>query len=265
MSDPIKHECGIAVVRLLKPLEYYWEKYGSCLYGFDKLFLLMEKQHNRGQDGAGVAALKLDVPPGSPYMFRERQVKANSLDRIFRGILKDYNQMISRGIIDPDSTESIKKHFEFAAEIYLGHLRYGTFGGYNTSSCHPFFRRNNWPTKNLLLAGNFNLTNTGELNQMLIDTGQHPIFQSDTQTLLEKIGFYLDEEHDRLFREIREEVKEGREIARLISERLDPREILRRASAQWDGGYTIAGLIGNGDLFVLLDPNGIRPLTYLKT
>jgi amidophosphoribosyltransferase len=264
MSDPIKHECGIALIRLLKPLDFYREKYGSCLYGFDKLFLLMEKQHNRGQDGAGVAALKLDMPPGLPYMFREREVKPNSLDRIFRGILKEYDRLVERGIAGPDSTESLKRHFEFAAEIYLGHLRYGTFGGYNTSSCHPYFRRNNWPTKNLLLAGNFNLTNTPELNQMLIETGQHPIFESDTQTLLEKIGFFLDEEHDRLYHEIREEKKEGKEIARAISERLDPREVLRRASRQWDGGYTIAGLIGNGDLFVLRDPNGIRPCHYYR-
>lgn len=264
MSDPIKHECGIAVVRLLKPLDYYQKKYGACLYGFDKLFLLMEKQHNRGQDGAGVASLKLDMPVGSPYMFRKREVKANSLDRVFQGILKDYNQRITKGIIDPDSTESIKKNFDFASEIYLGHLRYGTFGGYGTSACHPYFRRSNWPTKNLLLAGNFNLTNTKELNQILIDTGQHPIFQSDTQTLLEKIGFYLDQEHDRLFHEIRKEGADGKKIAQLISERLDPRDVIRRASTFWDGGYTIAGLIGNGDLFVVRDPNGIRPCHYYK-
>jgi amidophosphoribosyltransferase len=197
-------------------------------------------------------------------MFREREVKPNSLDRIFRGILKNYNQLIGRGLIDPNSTDSVKKHFEFAAEVYLGHLRYGTFGGYSTSACHPYFRRNNWPTKNLLLAGNFNLTNTPELNQMLIETGQHPIFDSDTQTLLEKIGFYLDEEHDRLYREIRETEEDGKTIARAISERIDPREVLRRASRQWDGGYTIAGLIGNGDIFVLRDPNGIRPCHYYR-
>lgn len=252
------------MIRLRKPLDYYREKYGSYLYGFDKLFLLMEKQHNRGQDGAGVASLKLDMPPGKPYMFRERNVKSNSLDRIFKQILKDYNRLLEKGIVDRKSTVSAKENFDFAAEIYLGHLRYGTFGGYNTRACHPYFRRNNWPTKNLLLAGNFNLTNTPELNRMLIENGQHPIFDSDTQTLLEKIGFFLDEEHDRLFKEIRDQGLTGREISETISERLDPVEILRRASRQWDGGYAIGGLIGNGDMFVLRDPNGIRPLHYFK-
>lgn len=248
------------MVRLLKPLDYYREKYGSCLYGFDKLFLLMEKQHNRGQDGAGVASLKLDMPAGKPYMFRERNVKSNSLDRIFRQVLKDYNQLVAKGVVDPRSTPTVKEHFEFAAEIYLGHLRYGTFGGYSTSACHPYFRRNNWPTKNLLLAGNFNLTNTPELNQMLIENGQHPIFESDTQTLLEKIGFYLDEEHDRIYRELRDQGGlSGKEIAQNICDRLDPVEILRRASRQWDGGYSVVGLIGNGDIFAIRDPNGIRP------
>lgn len=264
MSDPIKHECGIAMVRLLKPLDYYREKYGSCLYGFDKLFLLMEKQHNRGQDGAGVASLKLDMPPGRPYMFRERNVKTNSLDRIFKDILKNYNRLVAKGIVDPKSTASVKEHFEFGAEIYLGHLRYGTFGGYSTSACHPYFRRNNWPTKNLLLAGNFNLTNTPELNRMLIENGQHPIFDSDTQTLLEKIGFFLDEEHDRLFHEIRDKGLSGRDVAQTISQKLDPLEVLRRASRQWDGGYAVAGLIGNGDLFAIRDPNGIRPCHFFR-
>jgi amidophosphoribosyltransferase len=264
MSDPVKHECGVAMIRLRKPLDYYREKYGSYLYGFDKLFLLMEKQHNRGQDGAGVASLKLDMPPGKPYMFRERNVKSNSLDRIFKQLLKDYNGMLAKGIVSRDSTASAKENFDFAAEIYLGHLRYGTFGGYSTRACHPYFRRNNWPTKNLLLAGNFNLTNTAELNQMLIENGQHPIFDSDTQTLLEKIGFFLDEEHDRLFKLIREEGLSGREISEAISDRLDPIDILRRASRQWDGGYAICGLIGNGDMFVLRDPNGIRPCHYFK-
>ncbi len=260
MSDPIKHECGIAMIRLLRPLEYYQKKYGTCLYGFDKLFLLMEKQHNRGQDGAGIASLKLGMPPGKPYMFRERNVKSNALDRVFRRILKGYNALVASGKIDPASPQSVKEGFEFAGELYLGHLRYGTFGGYSTSACHPYFRRNNWPTKNLLLAGNFNLTNTPRLNEMLIDIGQHPIYDSDTQTLLEKIGFFLDEEHDRLYREIRENGHTGREIAAAISDRLDPVSVLRQASDQWDGGYAIGGIIGNGDAFALRDPNGIRPL-----
>ncbi|HLS27864.1 MAG TPA: amidophosphoribosyltransferase [Opitutales bacterium] len=264
MSDPIQHECGIAMVRLLKPLDYYREKYGSPLYGFDKLFLLMEKQHNRGQDGAGIASLKFDMPAGSPYMFRKRNVKVNALDRIFRDALKRYDRMVSKGTINPQSTQSVKTHFEFGAEIYLGHLRYGTFGGYGTSACHPFFRRNNWPTKNLILAGNFNLTNTDELNQMLIGIGQHPIFSSDTQTLLEQIGFDLDEDHDRIFNELRDKGLSGEEIAQIIGEQLNPLEILRRASSKWDGGYAIAGMIGNGDIFAFRDPGGIRPIHYFR-
>src|SRR5690625_1849274 len=264
MSDPIQHECGIAMVRLLKPLDYYREKYGSPLYGFDKLFLLMEKQHNRGQDGAGIASLKFDMPAGSPYMFRKRNVKVNALDRIFRDALKRYDRMVSKGTISPQSTQSVKDHFEFGAEIYLGHLRYGTFGGDCTSSCHPLFRLNNWPTKNLILAGNFNLTNTDELNQMLIGIGQHPIFSSDTQTLLEQIGFDLDEDHDRIFNELCDKGLSGEEIAQIIGEQLNPLEILRRASSKWDGGYAIAGMIGNGDIFAFRDPGGIRPIHYFR-
>lgn len=259
MSDPIKHECGITLVRLLKPLSYYQEKYGSPLWGFFKLFLMLEKQHNRGQDGAGVAALKMDVPDGLPYLFRERNVKTNPLDKIFRGLLRQYEEKVAAGTIHPEFAETAKAHFDFAAECYLGHLRYGTSGGYNISSCHPYFRKSPWPTRNLMLAGNFNITNTQELNESLVAMGQHPIFATDTQALLEKIGFYLDEEHEDLYRELRAQKLPGREISHQISERLDVAKVLRRAAVKWDGGYTLVGMIGNGDSFVARDPSGIRP------
>ncbi|MEM6822656.1 MAG: amidophosphoribosyltransferase [Verrucomicrobiota bacterium] len=262
MSDPIKHECGVALVRLLKPLSYYYEKYNTPLWGFFKLFLLMEKQHNRGQDGAGVAAVKLSVPAGYPYIFRERNMKSNPLDRIFGGLFRDYNKKVRKGIIHPEFVTTVKENFNFGAEILLGHLRYGTSGGYNISCCHPYFRRSNWPTKNLLLAGNFNITNNQELNQSLIEHGQHPIFDTDTQTLLEGIGFHLDQEHDELYRRFRGDDKSGSEIADLISEELDLVKIIRKASKGWDGGYAIAGAVGNGDSFAFRDPLAIRPFHY---
>lgn len=262
MSDPIKHECGVALVRLLKPLSYYYEKYDTPLWGFIKLFLLMEKQHNRGQDGAGIAAVKLDVPPGFPYIFREREMKSNPMDRIFDKQFKDYAKLVRKGIIHPEFAQSVKQNFNYAAEIYLGHLRYGTSGGYNIHACHPYFRRSNWPTKNLVLAGNFNITNNEELNQNLIEHGQHPLFDTDTQTLLEGIGFHLDQEHDGLYRKFRDDGLKGAEIARRISEELRVLEVIRQASKGWDGGYSLAGLIGNGDVFALRDPNGIRPFHW---
>lgn len=264
MSDRITHECGVALVRLLKPLSYYQEKYGSPLWGFTKLFLLMEKQHNRGQDGAGVACVKLDVPPGEPYMFRERCVKSNPLDRIFRTLLASYTEKVNSGVIHPEFAETVRKHFDFGAELFMGHLRYGTSGGYNLSSCHPYFRRSSWPTRNLALCGNFNMTNTTELNDSLIAMGQHPIFATDTQALLEKIGFFLDEEHEDIYRFLRTRGLPGNEISRRISEDLDIARVITRASQKWDGGYTLCGLIGNGDAFVARDPSGIRPCFYFQ-
>jgi len=264
MSEPLAHECGIALVRLLKPLSYYQDKYGSPLWGFTKLFLLMEKQHNRGQDGAGVACVKLDMPPGDPFMFRERNVKTNSLDRIFKTLLAQYNDKVDAGLIHPEFAETAKRNFDFGGELLLGHLRYGTSGGYNLSACHPFFRRSPWPTRNLALCGNFNLTNTGELNRSLIAIGQHPVFQTDTQAILEKIGFYLDEEHEDIFRYLRTRNLAGEELSRRISEDLDLARVLTRASANWDGGYVLCGLIGNGDGFVARDPSGIRPCYWFQ-
>jgi amidophosphoribosyltransferase len=264
MSDRITHECGIALIRLLKPLSYYQEKYGTPLWGFTKLFLLMEKQHNRGQDGAGVACVKLDVPPGEPYMFRERCVKANPLDKIFRSLLSSYNEKVAAGVIHPEFADTVRKHFDFGGELFMGHLRYGTSGGYNLSSCHPFFRRSPWPTRNLGLCGNFNMTNTTELNDSLIAMGQHPVFATDTQALLEKIGFFLDEEHEDIYRFLRTRGLPGSEISRRISEDLDIGRVLTRASQKWDGGYALCGMIGNGDAFVARDPSGIRPCFYFQ-
>ncbi len=259
MSDKLTHECGIAMVRLLKPLSYYQEKYGTPLWGFTKLFLLMEKQHNRGQDGAGVACVKLDAPAGDPFMFRERCVKSNPLDKIFKTLLQQYNGHVGTGVIHPEFADTVKKHFDFGGELLLGHLRYGTSGGYNLSSCHPYFRRSPWPTRNLALCGNFNMTNTAELNESLIAIGQHPIVATDTQALLEKIGFFLDEEHDDIFRILRTKDLPGAEISHRISEDLDLARVIKRASKKWDGGYTLCGMIGNGDAFVARDPSGIRP------
>ena len=262
--ERLTHECGIALVRLLKPLSYYQEKYGSPLWGFTKLFLLMEKQHNRGQDGAGVACVKLDAPAGDAFMFRERSVKSNPLDKLFRSLLDQYNDKVAAGTIHPEFSDTVKKQFDFGGELLLGHLRYGTSGGYSLSSCHPYFRRSPWPTRNLALCGNFNLTNTAELNESLIGMGQHPIFATDTQAILEKIGFFLDEEHEDIFRFLRTRGLAGEEISQRISEDLDLTRVLTRASQKWDGGYTLCGMIGNGDAFVARDPSGIRPCHWFQ-
>ena len=264
MSDFLKHECGIAMIRLLKPLAYYQEKYGTPLYGFNQLFLLMEKQHNRGQDGAGIGCVKLNVNPGQAYMARERSIKTNPLSRIFQGQLKDYQNKIDAGVIHPEFPDTVKKHFDYAGEVLLGHLRYGTSGVYSSSNCHPFVRQSNWPTKNLMLAGNFTITNEKDINTDLINRGQHPIFGTDTQAVLESIGFHLDEAHDAIYHQMRDQNVEGKLIPKIISQDLDPIRILKKAAANWDGGYTIAGLIGNGDSFVMRDPQGIRPCFYFQ-
>ena len=264
MSEHIGHECGIALVRLLKPLAYYAEKYKSPLWGFEKLFLLMEKQHNRGQDGAGVACVKLDMPAGEPYMFRERNTTPNPLDKVFGALLEQYRELTAKGQVYPEFPDTVKRHFDFGGELLLGHLRYGTSGGYGVSACHPYFRRSSWPTRNLALCGNFNMTNTRELNDSLIAIGQHPIFASDTQAVLEKIGFFLDEEHEDIYRYLRTREMNGAELSRRISEDLDVARVVTRASQKWDGGYAIAGLIGNGDAFVARDPSGIRPAFYFR-
>ncbi len=265
MSDQIQHHCGVALIRLLKPLSYYAEKYKTPLYGFNQLFLLMEKQHNRGQDGAGIGCVKLDIPPGRAFMFRERDTRANALTYIFSKQLKEYRELERKHRIFPEFPNTVKEQFDFGGEVLMGHLRYGTSGSYDKSVCHPYFRKSSWKTRNLMVCGNFNLTNTEELNRQLIDRGVHPIFNTDTQTVLEEIGYYLDEEHTRIFRELRDQGVPGAEIPVRISAQIDPIQVLRAAAEGWDGGYTIAGLIGNGDCFVMRDPLGIRPGFFLQT
>lgn len=259
MSDFLKHECGIAFIRLRKPLQYYIDRYHNPLWGFHKLFLLMEKQHNRGQDGVGIASTKINVPLGQPYMFRARSAKPDSLGLVFRSQMAAYDQLVRKGTVDPKNGEEVKARFDFGGELLMGHLRYGTSGTFSTGSCHPYLRRTNWPTKSLMVLGNFNMTNTRELNQLMVDRGQHPVFGTDTQTVLEEIGFHLDEMHTDIYREARDRGVPGAQIPAIISAKLDVAEVLRRSAAHWDGGYAIAGHIGNGDSFVLRDPRGIRP------
>ncbi len=262
MSDPIKHECGIAVVRLRKPLAYYHDKYGSALWGYQKLYMLMMKERNRGQDGEGIGCCKLHMPLGAPYLFRERSVKRDSLEEIFLNTKKDFDRLCKKHDLDPENPEVIKQHFEFGGEVLMGHLRYGTSGSFGKASCHPYVRRSNWPTKSLMVMGNFNMTNTAELHRHMTERGQHPVYDTDTQTVLEEVGFHLDEMHDELYHELRDEDVPGPEIPQHISKRLDVTELIKRSSMIWDGGYTIVGVIGNGDLFVMRDPNGIRPCFY---
>jgi amidophosphoribosyltransferase len=264
MSELIKHECGIALVRLKKPLQYYQQKYGSALYGFNKLFLLMEKQHNRGQDGAGMGCVKLNMDKGKAYMFRERVLEDNSLGTLFKRELKHFDKLVRSGDIIPEYAPSVKEHFNFGGEVLMGHLRYGTSGKFNESSCHPYFRKSNWPTRNLMVLGNFNMTNTAALNEILIQRGQHPVFDTDTQTVLEEIGFHLDEQHQALYRKYRDAGVPGEEIPDAIGRDLDMVDVLRKASEVWDGGYVIAGLVGNGEAFVMRDPNGIRPCFWFE-
>lgn len=264
MSDAIKHECGIALVRLLKPISYYYEKYGTALYGFNKLFLLMEKQHNRGQDGAGIGAVKIGVEPGKQFMFRERSTKSSALSVIFGNQLAKYQEMVKDGTIHPEFPATVKENFDFCAELLIGHLRYGTSGQNDKALCHPFFRKSTWPSRNVMLVGNFNITNTDELNRKLIERGTHPIFSSDTQAIMEEICYHLDMEHSEIYRNLRDEGYCGDDVLKLMADRLNPVDIIRNAARDWDGGYTIAGVLGNGDSFVLRDSHGIRPCYYLK-
>ncbi|MFK5923213.1 MAG: amidophosphoribosyltransferase [Verrucomicrobiota bacterium] len=264
MSDSIGHECGLAFIRLKKPWAYYYEKYGTSLWAFNKLFLLMEKQHNRGQDGAGIGCCKLNMPIGQPYLFRARSSKRESLSRVIQEQQQAFDKMSRKGLLDHTDPESVKSKFEFAGEILLGHLRYGTSGGFGTGSCHPHLRRSNWPTKTLMVLGNFNMTNAADLNHHLINRGQHPVFGIDTQTVLEEIGYHLDEQHDYLYRRERDKGTEGREIPGIISRELNVGEIIGKCASIWDGGYAISGVVGNGDGFVFRDPNGIRPCHYYE-
>ena len=262
MSDAIKHECGIALLQLKKPLSFYKEKYGSALYGVDKMYLLMEKQHNRGQDGAGFASIKYDMKPGQRYISRVRSAEQQPIQDIFKTI----NGRIQKQIdLDPDllsNPEKLKQDVPYVGELMLGHVRYGTFGKNNIESVHPFLRQNNWMHRNLIVAGNFNLTNVNELFDNLVDLGQHPKEMADTVTVMEKIGHFLDYAVAKIYKNLKREGYSKAEASPLIAERLKLSKILRKAAKNWDGGYAVAGLLGHGDSFVLRDPNGIRPVYY---
>lgn len=264
MSDAIQHECGIALLRLKKPLEFYKEKYGTAFYGVQKMYLLLEKQHNRGQDGAGLASIKLDVNPGERYISRVRSNDTHAIKDIFSQI----NQRIAGELeAHPEYQDNValqKKNIPYIAELFLGHVRYGTFGKNSIESVHPFLRQNNWMHRNLIIAGNFNMTNVKELFQNLIDLGQHPKQMADTVTIMEKIGHFLDDEVTHLYRDCKNEGYSKQEASAIIGERLNIQRILERASRNFDGGYAMAGLLGHGDSFVLRDPAGIRPAYFYE-
>ncbi|WP_372752763.1 amidophosphoribosyltransferase [Mariniflexile sp.] len=262
MSDAIKHECGIAVLRLLKPLEFYKEKYGSAFYGVNKMYLMMEKQHNRGQDGAGFASIKLDTKPGERYISRVRSVAQQPIQDIFAQI----NERINKEFVShPEYADDVtlqKRHIPYIGEVFLGHVRYGTFGKNSVESVHPFLRQNNWMHRNLIMAGNFNMTNVKELFANLIRLGQHPKEYTDTITIMEKIGHFLDDAVSKIYKDVKKEGYSKNQASPLIAERLNVAKVLKKAAKDWDGGYAMAGLIGHGDSFVLRDPAGIRPTYY---
>lgn len=264
MSDQLKHECGIALLRLKKPLSFYKEKYGSAFYGVQKMYLLMEKQHNRGQDGAGLASIKLDMEPGQRYISRIRSNKSQPIQDIFSQINARINTSFEE---DPSLIENVtrqKNELPYLGELFLGHVRYGTFGKNNIESVHPFLRQNNWMHRNLIVAGNFNLTNVPQLFNSLVEIGQHPKEMADTVTVMEKIGHFLDDEVDELYFDLKKQGYSKKEASPQIAERLDVQKILKRASKGWDGGYAMAGLFGHGDAFVLRDPAGIRPAYFYE-
>jgi len=262
MSDFIKHECGIVLIRLLKPLSYYNDKYGTPFYGLTKLSLLMQKQRNRGQDGAGIATIKLDPEPGTKYISRKRNTTPNNyLSDLFKGVYKRFQKLSRKELND---TEYLKKNFPYMGELLMGHLRYGTHGDNSVETCHPFLRQNNWISRNLVLAGNFNLTNVDELFGELVELGQYPKQVSDTVTVLEKIGHFLDDEVQRLHTWYKPDNYTTAELNNLIFEHLDVQRLLKRACRKFDGGYVMGGMIGHGDAFLMRDPHGIRPAFYYQ-
>jgi amidophosphoribosyltransferase len=262
MSEKINHECGIALIRLLKPLEFYLAKYGTVTYGMNKLHLLMQKQHNRGQDGAGIASIKFDLEPGNKYVNRLRSDSDSPIKDIFSAFQLQIQQVSEKYPQRLCDANWLKYNVDFIAELYLGHLRYGTFGKNALLNIHPFVRENNWMTKNLVLAGNFNLTNVDELFEKLIDLGQYPVETSDTITILEKIGHFLDAENEALYQKFKEQGYPKREITKQIAKQIDIQKILTNSAEYWDGGYVIAGMLGHGDAFIMRDPSGIRPAFY---
>lgn len=264
MSDALKHECGIALVRLLKPLEFYKEKYGTAFYGIQKMYLLMEKQHNRGQDGAGFASIKLDVQPGERYISRVRSNHSQPIQDVFAQINERINEELTAHPEYADDVALQKTNIPYLGELFLGHVRYGTFGKNSIESVHPFLRQSNWMHRNLILAGNFNMTNVKELFQNLVELGQHPKEMADTVTIMEKIGHFIDKEVMQLYQDCKQEGYSKREASPVIAERLDIAKILKRSSKNLDGGYAMAGLLGHGDAFVFRDPAGIRPAYYYQ-
>jgi len=264
MSDQINHECGIALIRLLKPLEYYLSKYGTSLYGIQKMHLLLQKQHNRGQDGAGIAEVKFDLPPGKKYISRIRSNANAPIQDVFKRLYGKISEATNGHPERLNDVNWLKANAEFTGELFLGHLRYGTFGGNLKSNLHPMIRANNWKTRSLVIAGNFNMTNNNELFQQLVDLGQYPVETSDTVTVLEKIGHFLDEENERIYRQFKEKGFSKFQTTQHIIKELDILNILRGSAKRWDGGYVIGGLLGHGDSFVMRDPSGIRPAYYYK-
>ena len=262
MSDHINHECGLALIRLLKPLEFYEKKYGTNSYGLNKLYLMLEKQHNRGQDGAGFASVKLDTEPGQRFLHRERSANQNPIQEIFDNSNKRIAEEINNNPSYKDNLELQKKEIPHISEVFLGHVRYGTFGKNSKDAVHPFLRQNNWMHRNLIVAGNFNMTNNKELFENLVLLGQHPKEMSDTVTVMEKIGHFLDNEVAKIYRDLKKENVSKMDASPLIEESLDIPRILRKASQDWDGGFTIGGMLGHGDAFVIRDPAGIRPAFY---
>jgi len=262
VSEQIKHECGIGLIRLFKPLEYYQEKYGSALWGLRRMYFLMEKQRNRGQDGAGLAVVKLNTKPGRPYMRRIRDNQTNPWTNLFKTVDQDLELHKQNFPHNYHEAEILKQHFPYAGEVMLGHLRYGTHGSYGIDACHPVMRNQEYINRSLVLAGNFNLTNVDYLFQTLVELGQHPRFQTDTETVLERVGHFLDISNDHLAGKFKKEGYSPAEITQLISEELNPIKIMRNAAKAWDGGYVVGGIIGNGDAFIMRDPNGIRPCYY---
>ncbi len=264
MSESIKHECGIAVIRLLKPLEYYQEKYGTALYGLNKLYLLMEKQHNRGQDGVGVATIKLDPVPGNRYISRKRSNSPQPIKDVFREIFEPFGELEKTDPAKLRDANWLKHNMKYIGEVMMGHLRYGTHGSNSIEACHPFLRQNNWMTRNLVLAGNFNMTNVDELFDQLMELGQHPKEMTDTVIVLEKIGHFLDDEIQKLFAQFKGQRYSNVDITHMIADELNVQKVLARSMKDLDGGYVMTGMIGHGDAFVIRDPNGIRPAFWYQ-
>ena len=264
MSDAIKHECGIALVRLKKPLQFYKDKYGSAFYGINKMYLLMEKQHNRGQDGAGFASVKFNVAPGTRYVSRVRSNQSQPIQDIFAQINDRLNGVLEENPDKKDDVAWQEEHMPYIGNLFLGHVRYGTFGKNSIESVHPFLRQSNWRHQNLIVAGNFNMTNSKQLLEELVELGQHPKEFTDTVTVMEKIGHFLEEEVASLYQQAKIKGFNKKDASPFIEEHLDLQNVLSRSAKNWDGGYALAGLVGHGDAFVLRDPNGIRPTYFYE-